>query len=402
MFHIVFCGDEKYLKYIAVSMTSIVKNTIISKSLSDFLATDLSEEEFITKSLDQNATQEKYVFHIITDSISDEAKSKLKQMENELSQSFPVEIITYTLSNEDFLGQPLWKGNYLAYYRLKITHFIPPSVKKVVYLDGDTLVNCDIRELFAVDLGENIAATVNEFTPVPRTLEHRHGGEPYKIGEGYYFNTGMMLINFEQWKSHNIEEQTLKFLRTYIGRCPDQDAINVAINENLVKLPPKWNFMLHGKYPPSESITIDEPLGSTVKGTRGKLAITCTRAELMEAVENPKIIHYGRKPWVTNGFYITAAFKAYYIPHFDLWWNMVAQTPVYKNELESIKQSDRYKNEVIKNDKLEKSVHANSFPFLLFKLNRRIRPWIAKLEKPFKKIRNKIRIKKISNEHKKV
>ncbi|WP_170999486.1 hypothetical protein [Campylobacter sp. MIT 12-5580] len=36
MFHIVFNADENYIKYCAVLMTSIVKNTDTSKNFKDF------------------------------------------------------------------------------------------------------------------------------------------------------------------------------------------------------------------------------------------------------------------------------------------------------------------------------------------------------------------------------
>lgn len=36
MFHIVFSADDKYIKYTAVVITSIVKNTNVSKDFSRF------------------------------------------------------------------------------------------------------------------------------------------------------------------------------------------------------------------------------------------------------------------------------------------------------------------------------------------------------------------------------
>lgn len=389
MFHIVFCGDEKYFKYIAVCMTSIVKNTIVSKSFSDFFTDKTKNKLHHTLPSDNHKeeyTEEKYVFHIISDSASEKALALMKKVENELSHIFPVEINIHILDSDVFSGQPLFRKNYLAYYRLKLANFVPKDLNKVLYLDGDTLLNCDIRELFAVDIDDHIAATVSGLAPAIYKLRHRHGGTPYSFNRGYYFNSGVMLINLKQFILHNIEEETLKFLRAYVGINPDQDALNAIIKEDVVKLPYKWNVMVHGKYPPSESTTMDESPHYNTQHTR---------ADFLDGLENPKIIHYGRKPWMTNGFYITAAFKSYYLPFFDLWWDMVTQTPAYKDELEAIKESKKYKNMVKKNNSLDKGLQTNSFPILLLKLKRTIRPFMAALEKPFKIMRSKIRGRKI-------
>lgn len=42
MFHIVFAANEEYIKYCAVLINSIVKNTDTSKSFKDFFATNLA------------------------------------------------------------------------------------------------------------------------------------------------------------------------------------------------------------------------------------------------------------------------------------------------------------------------------------------------------------------------
>ena len=388
MFHVVFCGDEKYFKYIAVCMTSIVKNINPSRRFDSFLENMTDEEKNKIRSTFkiQESIQEKYIFHIISNIVSEKTVTKIKNFESELNKIVPVEIIIHKLDDNIFLGQPPFRKNYLAYYRLKLADFMPEDLETVLYLDGDTLVNCDIRELFAVRIDKHIAATINGLAPARHKLKNRTQGAPYRFTNAYYFNTGVMLINLKEWKLHNIGEETLVFLRTYIGKYPDQDALNAIIKEDVVKIPYKWNVMIHGKYPPAESITMDES---------DRYNTQHTRADFMEGVENPKIIHYGRKPWQTNGFYITAALKPYYIPHFELWWDMVAQTPVFKQEIEDIKLSKKYMDMVKKNNALEKGIETNSFPFLLFKIKRNIRPFMAKLEKPFKILRNKIQGRKI-------
>ena len=396
MFHIVYCGDENYFKFIAVSMTSIVRNTSTARSVLDYPSTlsssfdnDIENEFSAEKVQTAHNLGEKYIFHIITNLLSEQGHEQLKKLEVELDKVFPTEIEIHFLDEKIFTGHIPWHKSYLPYFRLKLAQFIPDDVKKVLYLDGDTLVNCDVRELFALDIKNHIAATVNELFPVHRQLKHRSGETPHTFDGGYYFNSGVILVNMDQWKARNMERETLQFLLDFEGVCPDQDALNVLFKEDVIKLSCAWCLMIHGKHPPEESLTMDESPHYTIQHTRD---------DLSRAVANPKIIHYGRKPWLSNGFYVTANGNPYYIPHYELWWDMVAQTPAYKGDLESIKESKKYKDMLKKNKQLEQGLDNNSITVLLFKLNRTIRPFLRNLEKPFKVIRNRLRARKMKKD----
>ncbi len=420
MFHIVFSGDENYLKYTAVCITSIVRNTDTSKVFADFLtpiegATDniassqtdtfatasdiladsqkMSTINSLHDSLQNSHTptnpKEEYIFHILTDYISENIQEKFATLASELNALFPTQIITHIVNGDDFIGQPPWRNSYLAYYRIKMGKVLSTDIEEALYLDGDTLVNCDIRELFAVDLKNTICAVAANVCPMVYNLDARFDDTkfPFKHGR-YYFNSGVMLMNLKEWRAQDIESKTFQFLHKYITRAPDQDALNAVIYQNLTQLPYKWNMMIHNSYPPESTINIDESPNYNNQHTK---------QDYLAGVASPKIIHYAMKPWNGKGLGITAAYKPYYFPNFDLWWDMAKNTPVFHTELEAVKESPRYKKKVQEEDALEKIFSSSSFSLARswFKFKRESRPLMRKIEAPFKKIRNKIRAKKL-------
>ncbi len=166
MYNIVFAGDDKYIKYIAVAIASIVKNTNKTKKIQDFQI-DINKEvhgaDFIS-SENLEDMEEGYHFHILTDFIQENTKAKLKGLEEELNKLFPIKINSYELSDKEFRGFPTWRKSYLPYYRFKIDEIIAENVQKVLYLDGDMLICSDIRQLFAIDIeNENFLAVVEAY-----------------------------------------------------------------------------------------------------------------------------------------------------------------------------------------------------------------------------------------------
>ncbi len=368
MYHVVFSGDENYLKFSAVCITSIIKNT--DKNIGQY---------------EENS----YVFHILTDGISKNTQVKFEILENELNQIYPLEIKIHCMSDDIFQGQPKWRGNYLTYYRIMLEKFIPSDVDKVVYLDGDTLVNCDLRELFSVDLNDKNCAAVTNNIKMNYSLDSRLSKQKYQFNHfHFYFNAGVMLLNLKKWRSENFQEKTLKFLREYITKAPDQDALNAVFEENVQKLPFKWNMMLCKRSALEDYVFCDESENHN---------ICVTRADFEEAITNPKIIHFSLKPWESSGNLITPSFKILNYLYFDLWWEMAEQVPAFKDDLLDIKSSENYLKNIAHEKALIDDFNKNKFSikkiFYIFKI--KSRPFFKKLEEPFKKIRNKFRARKI-------
>jgi lipopolysaccharide biosynthesis glycosyltransferase len=122
-----------------------------------------------------------------------------------------------------------------VYTRLFLTEFVDPSIKKILYLDGDLVVTTDIRELWETDLQGASLAAVPEPHAVP--------GDSETVSYPY-FNSGVMLIDVERWRAANVLPKFLAFAKENAGHLPyhDQDVLNHTFAGKVRLLDYRWNF----------------------------------------------------------------------------------------------------------------------------------------------------------------
>ena len=139
-FDIAFVANDKYLKFTAVLMTSIIKST-----------------------QEKGALNQSFHFHIISDFISEKNLKKLNKLKAKLNELFPCELSSYIVK-DDFskfrnYGEML---THIIYLKLKIASVLPSHIKTCLYLDADMLCIGDIRKLFKLNLKDKILACVLE------------------------------------------------------------------------------------------------------------------------------------------------------------------------------------------------------------------------------------------------
>lgn len=149
-----------------------------------------------------------------------------------------------------------------ALLKLNMQVFFDNSDEPILYLDVDTVVNGSLDQLFEIDLSDRVAAVVRE--PL-----HCHLRE-FGVDKSDYFNSGVMLLNMQNWRRKNIGSRAVEFMRQNPDSCLywDQCALNVALS--------------------GEVAFLDSSFNATYLNWAS------------ERIFNPKIIHYaGReKPWV--------------------------------------------------------------------------------------------------------
>jgi len=186
-----------------------------------------------------------------------------------------------------------WKTKSV-YVPLWFSDIIPRYEKRIIYIDGDTIVNGDIYNLWKKKVGNNILAAVRDFF-IPY-VSSRWGIKRYKeIGmksTDYYFNSGVMLINMMRWRKMSIKDKALKYISKYNKEMvfADQEALNVSVRQKWRQISPKWNVhygLTHEDwlkvYEENRNCTYVEGL----KNRREKI------------LEQAKIIHFAGsyKPW---------------------------------------------------------------------------------------------------------
>ncbi len=122
-----------------------------------------------------------------------------------------------------------------TYFRYMIAEVLP-NIDNVLYLDGDTIVNGDISELFDTDLTTYYCAGVSD-------IYIESVGYKKTLGiDGLYINAGVILFNLDEMRKTDIAEKLFKLTAENNFKYQDQDAINVAFNGKIKELDCVYNF----------------------------------------------------------------------------------------------------------------------------------------------------------------
>lgn len=137
------------------------------------------------------------------------------------------------------------------YFRCLLATLLPAAQQRCIYLDADTIVRRDLRELWLTDLdGAAAGAALDYF--LPRTGDavapwRALGLDP----EARYFNSGVMVVDLEAWRTRKVGVQAAEIClanREYLraqGVWPqhDQFGLNVVLHRQWKLLPQEWNYL---------------------------------------------------------------------------------------------------------------------------------------------------------------
>ena len=115
-----------------------------------------------------------------------------------------------------------------------------PELDKVLYMDSDVMVLHDLNQLYQTDISGQYLAAVKDPSWF---FENMHVVELNLEQRGFYFNSGVMLMNLQKIREDNLvaklEDYTNNNFRTYM----DQDALNVVVGDKVALLPFENNAM---------------------------------------------------------------------------------------------------------------------------------------------------------------
>lgn len=244
---IVSACDDNYVQHLAVMLCSLLENT---------------------------QKQSQIDINIIDGGILEENKAKL---DNFIYQKYHLNVNYLTIDARIYQDFPIsYHFTHTIYYRISIPLLFEHNVDKVLYLDSDIVIKDDVSKLWDIDLNNYFLAAV----------ESPSFGDRYSDlnmpEDSKYFNSGVLLINLEMWRKHNITETTIKFIQNHQDKIIwwDQDSLNSVLCNRWLLLPLRWNqqayFFEKDQYQKNSH-----------------------RPDFLEAVENPAIIHFSsfHKPW---------------------------------------------------------------------------------------------------------
>lgn len=183
-----------------------------------------------------NNKDNNFTFHVIATGLTLEEKGEIEKY-IKANYSF---IFFYEIDENLANRFVLTNSNYSSatYYRLFFSYLLDNSISKLLYIDTDTLVVNNLKELYATDLGKYpVGAVYDIYVKKNPTI----GIEV----EGKYFNAGVLLINLDEWRKQEISEKTIEFLLKYPEKIlyVDQDALNFVLINNWYPLDFKYNLM---------------------------------------------------------------------------------------------------------------------------------------------------------------
>ncbi|HFI0161282.1 TPA: glycosyltransferase [Streptococcus suis] len=192
---------------------------------------------FFTISMIKKYTNNLDIFVLHTD-LSDKSKDRLKTLETE-----SVNIHFVTIDRDLFSNLPLTLDGITieTYYRYLLPEILV-DCDKVIYLDSDLLIRCDVTELWDIDLSQHYLAGVNEIDIINRFPDHK-----LKLGfdlDELFINAGVLVCNLQKMRQDKIthhlftETERLKDIMLF----QDQDVINIALKGKIAELPLAYNY----------------------------------------------------------------------------------------------------------------------------------------------------------------
>ncbi len=211
---IFFACNDKYVPYLDVALISLIANTSAENTYRiTVLKNEISERnQAILKAHE-------------TDNVSIEffdVKEMLAPIRAQLPERFYFSVD--------------------AYFRLFIeTSF--PQYDKAIYLDSDIVVLQDIAELYKTDVEGYLLAAAYEQNTDRSPLFTNYVEDIIGIPHNTYFNSGVMVMNLNEFRRRRVQEQFLRMLTQYRFDClaPDQEYLNVICHGRVKYLPTGWN-----------------------------------------------------------------------------------------------------------------------------------------------------------------
>lgn len=250
--HIAIASDENYSRFVSSLILSI------SDHCNDF---------------------DKITVHLLSNCISKDSIERINQDFKDVR----IHVKLHDISNiKNKLGRQITATIAItSYARLFLSDIIDETVDKILYLDTDIIINDDLKELWNINLKDNLVAGCLDIFE----------GHSAKTNVGLakddpYINAGVLLINLKEWRNKNLIKSFLNFINEKQGKVyhNDQGVINFVCNKKLKIIHPRYNV---------HSSLFSHPYDLICKF----MSNYYNKMLYEEAITKPAIVHY------TEGFY---------------------------------------------------------------------------------------------------
>ena len=192
----------------------------------------------ITSLFDNNQHIPEMRIYVLDGGISEANKDKLEELAAHYQRSI------YFIEGKDIdetlesRGVKKWRNYYAAYYKVYAIELITDDLERLLSLDGDTIINGSIDQLYYSDLDGKTLGMVQDFMPAEYLNSIGFGNSKP------YYNSGVILFDVRQWKRQNCHEKIEHFFseKTKNYTFLEQDALNILFSANIHKLSIRYNY----------------------------------------------------------------------------------------------------------------------------------------------------------------
>ena len=277
--NIVYVSNEGYARHLGVSICSL---------------------------FDSNADEERLEVFILDTGITPDSREKLTQ----IARSFGRTLTFIQLKDrEERFAVRLDTGRFdvSTMGRLFAADLLPAGVRRVLYLDCDTVVLKPLRRLWETGLGKAdgagtgyVMAAVQEPTIYEEVKEYLGMRK-----EDPYFNAGVLLIDLKRWRTERLTDKVISYYAEIAEQSlfNDQDALNGLLKGRIRTLSPRWNYFTNYRYFRYDTLCRMQPAYRRIP-----------EEVFRKAKRSPAVIHYAgdERPWRAGALnYYGKAYERY-------------------------------------------------------------------------------------------
>lgn len=279
---VVFATDKNFIPYLYVAIQSLVDNSSDSNN---------------------------YDIVILCTDVEEYKQKQFKQLEKS-NISIRFFDMAELMSEYQDVWYTHWQYTNSVYYRFFIPQIFS-AYNKIIFLDADIAINCDVAELYNTDLeGKSIGASIGLARQKSDDWHREYIENTLKLDCKDYFNAGIFVLNIDTINKETYLKDCIQILNS-LNNPPmqDQDVMNVYFKKNVKYISCAYNLTwncIH--YWENFAEMLPQEIASDYK----------------KACECPKIIHYAGKykPW-----------KHPHLIYSEYFWKYARKTPYYEEIL---------------------------------------------------------------------
>ena len=205
--HIVYITDENYVLPTLVSLNSLVANTPPHVHIQ---------------------------VHVIAVEVSERSRKKFSEIH---SGSVSVQVHDFKDEYADFDVTHLYVSK-AALFKFRLPEIFL-DLDRILYIDGDIILNKGFEKIFEHDISSYYAAVTQDMIAVLREKWTE------KLGCEKYFNSGMMYLNLAKMRQDGCVQRLIEHKKNEVDHhFMDQNVLNIVLGHNVTYLDCRFNFMV--------------------------------------------------------------------------------------------------------------------------------------------------------------